>query len=64
MLVAPVLTFNITEQKNMVSEIQSKLAIESRAYPLMVFDPRKGEVWENNISIQVIDIDLQMTKYK
>ena len=30
---------------------QSKLAVESRAYPLLSFDPRLGKTWEECISI-------------
>jgi pyruvate-ferredoxin/flavodoxin oxidoreductase len=33
------------------SEMQSKLAVESRAYPLMVFDPDAGETWEECLSL-------------
>ena len=46
------------------SEMQSKLAVESRAYPLTVFDPRVGESWEQHISIQGNpDIDKDWTTY-
>ncbi len=31
--------------------LQSKLAIESRAYPLTSFDPRRGATWEECISL-------------
>ncbi len=31
--------------------LQSKLAVESRAYPLTSFDPRKGKTWEECISL-------------
>ncbi len=31
---------------------QSKLAVESRAYPLMVFDPDAGETWEECLSLE------------
>lgn len=31
--------------------LQSKLAVESRAYPLTSFDPRKGKSWEECISL-------------
>ncbi|HXK56842.1 MAG TPA: thiamine pyrophosphate-dependent enzyme, partial [Gammaproteobacteria bacterium] len=34
------------------SEMQSKLAVESRAYPLMVFDPDAGETWEECLSLE------------
>ena len=34
------------------SIVQSKLAVESRAYPLMVFDPRKGERLKERLSLQ------------
>jgi pyruvate-ferredoxin/flavodoxin oxidoreductase len=34
------------------SEKQSKLAVESRAYPLMVFDPDAGETWEECLSLE------------
>ncbi|KAF3984159.1 MAG: 4Fe-4S binding protein [Methylococcales symbiont of Hymedesmia sp. n. MRB-2018] len=30
---------------------QSKLAVESRAYPLMTFDPRSGKTWEQCINL-------------
>jgi len=30
---------------------QSKLAVESRAYPLTSFDPRKGKTWEERICL-------------
>ena len=33
------------------SEMQSKMAVESRAYPLMVFDPDAGETWEECLSL-------------
>jgi len=33
------------------SEMQSKLAVESRAYPLMVFDPDAGKTWEECLSL-------------
>nr|VFJ92931.1 MAG: pyruvate-ferredoxin/flavodoxin oxidoreductase [Candidatus Kentron sp. H]VFJ93762.1 MAG: pyruvate-ferredoxin/flavodoxin oxidoreductase [Candidatus Kentron sp. H]VFK00649.1 MAG: pyruvate-ferredoxin/flavodoxin oxidoreductase [Candidatus Kentron sp. H] len=35
-----------------VSELQSKLAVESRAYPLAVFDPDAGETWEECLSLE------------
>ncbi len=31
--------------------VQSKIAVKSRAYPLMTFDPRLGESWEECISL-------------
>ena len=31
--------------------LQSKLAVESRAYPFMTFDPRLGETWEECINL-------------
>ncbi len=31
--------------------MQSKIAVESRAYPLMTFDPRRGKSWEECISL-------------
>ncbi len=31
--------------------LQSKLAVESRAYPLTTFDPRRGKTWEECISL-------------
>ncbi|MCP5416681.1 MAG: 2-oxoacid:acceptor oxidoreductase family protein [Chromatiaceae bacterium] len=34
------------------SEMQSKLAVESRAYPLMVFDPDAGETWAACLSLE------------
>jgi pyruvate-ferredoxin/flavodoxin oxidoreductase len=34
------------------SERQSKMAVESRAYPLMVFDPDAGETWEQCLSLE------------
>ena len=34
------------------SEMQSKLAVESRAYPLMVFDPDAGSTWEECLSLE------------
>jgi pyruvate-ferredoxin/flavodoxin oxidoreductase len=34
------------------SEMQSKLAVESRAYPLIVFDPDAGETWEASLSLE------------
>jgi pyruvate-ferredoxin/flavodoxin oxidoreductase len=34
------------------SEKQSKLAVESRAYPLMVFDPDAGKTWEECLSLE------------
>jgi len=33
------------------SERQSRLAVESRAYPLMVFNPDAGETWEECLSL-------------
>jgi pyruvate-ferredoxin/flavodoxin oxidoreductase len=33
------------------SEMQSKLAVESRAYPLAVFDPDAGETWQECLSL-------------
>ncbi|MCP3866975.1 MAG: pyruvate ferredoxin oxidoreductase, partial [Gammaproteobacteria bacterium] len=33
------------------SEMHSKLAVESRAYPLMVFDPDAGNTWEECLSL-------------
>ena len=34
------------------SEMQNKLAVESRAYPLMVFDPDAGSTWEECLSLE------------
>nr|VFJ98906.1 MAG: pyruvate-ferredoxin/flavodoxin oxidoreductase [Candidatus Kentron sp. LFY] len=34
-----------------VSELQSKLAVESRAYPLAIFDPDAGETWDECLSL-------------
>jgi len=34
-----------------VSELQSKLAVESRAYPLAVFNPDAGETWQECLSL-------------
>jgi pyruvate-ferredoxin/flavodoxin oxidoreductase len=34
------------------SDMQSRLAVESRAYPLLTFDPRLGNTWEECTSIQ------------
>jgi len=34
------------------AEKQSKLAVESRAYPLMSFDPRLGHNWDTSMSLQ------------
>jgi pyruvate-ferredoxin/flavodoxin oxidoreductase len=31
--------------------LQSKLAVESRAYPLLTFDPQRGKSWEECISL-------------
>jgi len=33
------------------SEMQSKLAVESRAYPVAIFDPDAGETWEECLSL-------------
>jgi pyruvate-ferredoxin/flavodoxin oxidoreductase len=46
------------------SEMQSRLAVESRAYPLLTFDPRMGNTWEECTSIQGNpDIDKDWTTY-
>ncbi|MGJ0428536.1 2-oxoacid:acceptor oxidoreductase family protein [Methylobacter sp.] len=46
------------------SEMQSRLAVESRAYPLLTFDPRLGNTWEECTSIQGNpDIDKDWTTY-
>lgn len=46
------------------SEMQSRLAVESRAYPLTTFDPRLGDTWEACISIHGNpDIDKDWTTY-
>lgn len=34
------------------AEMQSKLAVESRAYPLMKFDPDAGETWEECLDLE------------
>ncbi len=34
------------------SELQSKMAVESRAYPLLRFDPDSGETWEECIDLE------------
>ncbi len=34
------------------SELQSKLAVESRAYPLLRFNPDKGETWQECIDLE------------
>ncbi len=51
-----------TKQENNLANksllFQSKLAVESRAYPLISFDPNGGKTWEECISIAGnIDID-------
>jgi pyruvate-ferredoxin/flavodoxin oxidoreductase len=46
------------------AEMQSRLAVESRAYPLLTFDPRLGNTWEECTSIQGNpDLDKDWTTY-
>jgi len=54
--------YTSTKQENNLANnsllFQSKLAVESRAYPLISFDPNGGKTWEECISIAGnIDID-------
>ncbi|MBC8258085.1 MAG: 2-oxoacid:acceptor oxidoreductase family protein [SAR324 cluster bacterium] len=35
-----------------VAELQSKLAVESRAYPLLRFDPDEGTTWEECVTLE------------
>ncbi len=43
---------------------QSQLAVESRAYPLIVFDPRQGPQWENCLNININqDLDQDWISY-
>jgi len=34
------------------ADMQSKLAVESRAYPLMTYDPREDDTWEKSMSLK------------
>jgi len=34
------------------TDMQSKLAVESRAYPLMTYDPREDDTWEKSMSLK------------
>jgi pyruvate-ferredoxin/flavodoxin oxidoreductase len=34
------------------ADMQSKLAVESRAYPLMSYDPREDDTWEKSMSLK------------
>jgi pyruvate-ferredoxin/flavodoxin oxidoreductase len=46
------------------AEMQSKLAVEARAYPLMSFDPRLGDNWDTSMSLQGNpDLDKDWTTY-
>jgi pyruvate-ferredoxin/flavodoxin oxidoreductase len=47
------------------SKMQSKLAVEARAYPLITFDPRRGDTWEQCISIKGNpNLDKDWTSYQ
>ncbi|NOQ34830.1 MAG: pyruvate ferredoxin oxidoreductase, partial [Methylococcaceae bacterium] len=46
------------------AEMQSKLAVEARAYPLMSFDPQLGDNWDTSMSLQGNpDLDKDWTTY-
>ncbi len=45
--------------------MQSKLAVEARAYPLMTYDPREDDTWEKSMSLKGNpDLDNDWTTYE
>jgi len=47
------------------ADMQSKLAVEARAYPLMTYDPREDDTWEKSMSLKGNpDLDKDWTTYE